>query len=87
MFHRLIRKAYKPIDMEGKNSQMQVDPVYSKKVIEMLTVANEYCLFLENVNDKTKEDVLDYLQKIDHPDWQHPVNQPVLYRWHGFLPE
>lgn len=56
---------------------MQVDPVYSKKVIEMLTVANEYCLFLENVNDKTKEDVLDYLQKIC----------PLLYIKAALLPK
>jgi hypothetical protein len=33
-------------------------------VLEMLTVANEYCLFLEKCEDYTREDVIGYLQKI-----------------------
>ncbi len=40
------------------------DPVYSKKVLEMLTVANEFCLFLEKSEDYPKEDVMRFLQKI-----------------------
>jgi hypothetical protein len=41
-----------------------VDPVYSKNVLEMFTVANEYCLFMEKAVDFSKNDFLEYLQKI-----------------------
>jgi len=38
--------------------------IYSKKVIEFITVANEYCLFVEKTENYTKEDILDYMLKI-----------------------
>mgnify|MGYP000892565234 CR=1 FL=1 len=36
----------------------------SKSVLEMITVAHEFCLFMEKVNSYEKEDVLNYFQKI-----------------------
>ena len=50
--------------MEDQKSLQHPDPVYSKKVIEMLTVANEFCLFIESAVDTSKDDLLNYLQKI-----------------------
>lgn len=40
------------------------EPVYAKNVLEMITVAHEFCLFIEAIEDYTKEDLLQYLQKI-----------------------
>lgn len=40
------------------------NPVYSKQVIEMLTVANEYCLFMEKCDDYPIEDILSYCRHI-----------------------
>jgi hypothetical protein len=40
------------------------EPVYSKGVLEFLTVANEYCLFTEKAEMYSKEDILHYYVKI-----------------------
>jgi len=40
------------------------DPVFSRNVLEMITVANEYCLFIEKVENYSREDLLSYLCKI-----------------------
>ncbi|NVN95182.1 MAG: DUF5063 domain-containing protein [Bacteroidetes bacterium] len=40
------------------------EPAVSRNVIEMITVANEYCLFLEGIEKYTKEDIISYFQKI-----------------------
>jgi len=40
------------------------EPAVSRNVLEMLTVANEFCLFLEGIEKYTKEDVISYFQKI-----------------------
>jgi hypothetical protein len=53
------------------------EPVYSRKVIEMLTVANEYCLFLEKAEEYTRESILPFLQKIC----------PLIYLKASLLPE
>jgi hypothetical protein len=50
--------------MEPKEKTIPGDPVYSRTVLEMLTVANEYCLFLEKAGEYDKADVLLFLQKI-----------------------
>ena len=50
--------------MNEEAEKTQADPVYSKNVLEMITVANEYCLFMERNSDLSKEDFLFYLQKI-----------------------
>lgn len=39
-------------------------PVYSKPVVELLTVANEYCLFIEKAEDYSKIDTIDYFRHI-----------------------
>ena len=38
--------------------------VYSKNVLEFITVANEYCLFVEKSENYTKEDIIHYMLKI-----------------------
>lgn len=40
------------------------DIVYSKNVIEFLTVANEFCLFTEKAENYLKEDIINYMLKI-----------------------
>lgn len=40
------------------------DPVYSKQVIELLTVANEYCIFTEKADDYSKSDIISYYRHI-----------------------
>lgn len=50
--------------MNEQTGEIPVDPIYSKNVLEMFTVANEYCLFMEQNRDFSKEDFLSYLQKI-----------------------
>ncbi|MDT8308767.1 MAG: DUF5063 domain-containing protein [Bacteroidales bacterium] len=51
--------------------------VYSGKVLDMLTVANEYCHFIESSKEKPLEDVVFYLQKI----------LPLLYLKGSLLPD
>ena len=38
--------------------------VYSKNVIEFITVANEFCLFIEKAENYTKDDIIQYMLKI-----------------------
>jgi len=49
----------------------------SKSVLEMITVAHEYCLFMEKVDSYSQEDVLNYFQKII----------PLLYLKGSLLPD
>lgn len=53
------------------------DLVYSKNVIEMLTVANEFCLFLEKAEEYPLDQILSFLQKIC----------PLIYLKASLLPE
>lgn len=53
------------------------DPIYSRKVLEMITVANEYCLFLEKAGDYTIIELLNFLQKI----------APLIYLKSVLLPD
>jgi hypothetical protein len=50
--------------MVTKDKDLPPDPVYSKTVLEMLTVANEFCLFLEKAESYDRQDILQFLQKI-----------------------
>ena len=59
-----------------KNDPMK-DPVYSKTVLEMLTVANEYCLFLDKAESYDRRDILLFLEKIN----------PLIYIKAALLPE
>jgi len=52
-------------------------PVYAKTVIEMLTVANEYCLFVEKIADYSRDFICGYLQKV----------LPLMYIKGALLPE
>jgi hypothetical protein len=54
----------KKIYMNSEKISNQEEPVFSRKVLEMLTVANEYCLFLEKAQDYPRESILSFLQKI-----------------------
>lgn len=46
------------------SQEIKNEPVYSKNVIEMLTVANEFCMFTEKSDSYSKKDVLEYYQRI-----------------------
>ncbi|MEI6765430.1 MAG: DUF5063 domain-containing protein [Bacteroidota bacterium] len=59
------------MDDQSKNK------VQSRTVLEMLTVANEYCLFIEDADKFTKEYMLSYLQKV----------LPLLYLKSSLLPD
>jgi len=50
--------------------------IKSLHVLEMLTVANEYCLFLEKSDDYSEYDIIDFLNKIS----------PLLYLKGMLLP-
>ena len=60
-------------DMEDKKDK---DVVYSKNVVEFITVANEYCMFTEKAENYTKEDIIHYMLKIC----------PLLYLKGALLP-
>lgn len=53
------------------------NPVASRQVLEMLTVANDFCLFLEREDDISKENLLKYLQKV----------LPLIYLKASLLPD
>ena len=63
--------------MTSENLSISDDPVYSRKVLEMLTVANEYCMFLEKAEDYSMEELLNFLQKI----------APLIYLKSALLPD
>lgn len=58
-------------------TEFQNHPVYSKNVLEMLTVANDYCLTLSKADNATTTDLIDYLQKVC----------PLLYLKCSLLPD
>ncbi len=53
------------------------DLLTSRPVLEMLTVANEYCLFFEKAEHYSQEDILTYFHKI----------APLLYLKGSLLPQ
>ncbi len=52
------------------------DPTISPPVLEMITVANEYCLFFERAGNYKADDILEYYQKM----------APLLYLKGALLP-
>lgn len=40
------------------------EPVYSQAVLDMFTVANEYCIFVEKSDGYGKADIYNYFQKV-----------------------
>jgi hypothetical protein len=63
--------------MNQEEKNIQDDPVYSRKVLEMITVANEYCHFLEKSSEYPLTEFLGFLQKI----------LPLLYLKASLLPD
>lgn len=57
-------------------SNESTDITLSKPVIEIATVANEFCYFLEHIENKGKEEVLEFMQRI----------LPLLYIKGSLLP-
>ena len=51
--------------------------VYSKAVAEFITVANDFCIFVEKADHYTKEDIISYFLKVN----------PLLYIKAALLPE
>ncbi len=52
------------------------DPAASREVIEMITVANEYCLFFEKAESYGSEQIMEYFRKI----------APLIYLKGALLP-
>ncbi|MCK4823637.1 DUF5063 domain-containing protein, partial [bacterium] len=56
----------------------QQEPIEQKKqILEMLTVSNEYCMFIEKAYDYSKEEILQYIHRM----------APLLYLKGSLLPE
>jgi hypothetical protein len=53
------------------------DITMSKNALEMLIVANEYCLFMEEIEDKSKNDILEFVHRV----------LPLMYTKGSLLPE
>ncbi len=62
---------------EEKNPEIENNPVYSRQVLEMLTVANEFCLFMEKAEDYKKKDLIEYLLRMS----------PLMYLKGSLLPQ
>jgi hypothetical protein len=58
-------------------TDFQNHPVYSKNVLEMLTVSNDYCLTLAKLETTSTANLIDYLQKVC----------PLLYLKCSLLPD
>lgn len=59
------------------NENKYEEPGISRHVLEMITVANEYCLFFEKAENYTREDIFLFFQKI----------APMIYLKGSLLPE
>lgn len=56
---------------------MESEPARSRAVIDMLTIANDYCLFFEGAEKYSTKDILAYFQRI----------APLLYLKGSLLPD
>lgn len=56
---------------------IQDEPAYSNSVIDLIKVANEYCIYLENAEKLSKEEITPFIQRII----------PLLYLKGSLLPE
>ena len=63
--------------MNNSTEESIQDPLYSRKVIDMLTVSNEYCLFMETAEVRKKGDIFQYMQKL----------LPLIYLKASLLPD
>jgi len=57
--------------------QLDITLIQSKQVLEMITVSNDFCLFMEEIHNFDKVYVISYLQKV----------LPLLYIKGSLLPE
>lgn len=57
--------------------QENLEQVKSKQVIDMITVANDYCIFTESIDKQDKKAILSYYQKV----------LPLLFIKGALLPE
>ena len=57
--------------------QIPDHPVFARSVLEMITVANDYCMTLKKVETLSKRKLLDYVTKVS----------PLLYLKGALLPE
>lgn len=53
------------------------NPVFNHNILEMLTVANEYCLFIEKAHEYSKDDIVNYMYKV----------LPLIYLKGQLMPE
>jgi hypothetical protein len=58
-------------------SEIPNHPVYSKNVFEIITVANDFCIFLAKIETYSITETIDYLQKVG----------PLLYLKGTLLPD
>lgn len=63
--------------MADLNRSVEEEPLYSRSVLEMVTVANEYCLFLEKADQYSLSQLLGFVQKII----------PLIYLKSALLPD
>lgn len=63
--------------MSENLSKVNEEPAYSKNVLEMLTVANDFCLFIENAENYSQNEIVLYIQKV----------LPLIYIKSSLLPE
>lgn len=58
-------------------SEIPNHPVFSKNVLEFITIANDYCLMMSKAGNNAKSTLMDYLQKVC----------PLLYVKASLLPD
>ncbi|MBN2614068.1 MAG: DUF5063 domain-containing protein [Bacteroidales bacterium] len=58
-------------------SKYSDDPTVSKPIIEMLTIANEFCFFLEQIEKKEANEILNFFYRIG----------PLMYLKGSLLPD
>ncbi len=63
--------------MTENNAMAGSDPLYSTQVLELITVANEYCRFLEKADEYEPAEIMGFLQKVG----------PLIYLKSVLLPE
>lgn len=56
---------------------MSEDVTMGKNALEMLLVANEFCLFMEEIEDKSKSDILEFVHRV----------LPLMYTKGSLLPQ
>lgn len=58
-------------------AEIRDDITMGKNAMEMLIVANEYCLFMEEIEDKSKQDIFEFVHRV----------LPLMYTKGSLLPD